>query len=222
MGVPFKFHDQTKGVVMRYGYGCFTYMVLTFSLTATCLAQDVANSADAEATHEALRALRDDMVRAMNEKDTEALLARLHENIVFTAQDGDQLKSIRGRDGIRDYLDRLLTGSNAGVKEFKTSPTVDELTILYNDDTGVAFGSSLDNYVLADGTTFDLPTRWSATVVKNGEDWQVANLHVLTNLFKNPVLDSAKRTMLYVGLGGAAIGLALGFFVGRRGRRSTR
>ncbi len=46
---------------------------------------------------------------------------------------------------------------------------------------------------MTSGRTFDLPARWSATLVKEGDRWLVANLHMSDNLFDNPLLAMAKR-----------------------------
>jgi hypothetical protein len=128
-------------------------------------------------------------------------------------QDGKELKAIRKHEGVRDYLHRLLTGPQPGVKSLQPTVAVDELTILHGDDMGVSFGSSMDHYVLSDGTEFSLPTRWSATVVKHEGKWKIANLHVSTNLFDNPVLDATrKRSYLDMALAGG-VGLIAGIVV---------
>ena len=71
---------------------------------------------------------------------------------------------------------------------------------------------------MASGRNFDLPARWSATMVKENGQWLIANLHASDNLFDNPLLDSAKRTIGWTGAIGLAVGLAIGLFAGRRRR----
>ncbi|MEZ6053106.1 MAG: nuclear transport factor 2 family protein [Planctomycetaceae bacterium] len=168
-------------------------------------------SASDEAIHDAIRELRDSLIDAVNNRDVETLLSLLHEEFVLTAQDGEELATIRGREGVRDYVNRLLTGPDAGVKDMTVDPVVDELTILHGDDTGIAYGHSTDQYTLRDGSQFTLNTRWSATLVKgDAGQWQLASLHVSTNLFDNPVLDMLKQYSLIISIATGFAGLMIG------------
>jgi len=158
---------------------------------------------DVERTHNELRALRDGLVKATNDGNVDALLEFLHPNVVITWQNAEVS---RGRDGVRAYLAKMTSGPNKVVKRFQTSPTVDELTILYGGDTGIAFGSSKDRFELNDGMSFDLTGRWSATMVKDNGRWMIASFHASSNLFDNPVLALATRSTMWAGVGGLVIG----------------
>ena len=175
--------------------------------------------ADVERTHNELRALRDGLVKATNDGNVDALLEFLHPNVVITWQNAEVS---RGRDGVRAYLAKMTSGPNKVVKRFQTSPTVDELTILYGGDTGIAFGSSKDRFELNDGMNFDLTGRWSATMVKENGRWMIASFHASSNLFDNPVLSLATRSTMWAGAGGLAIGgliVLVASMLLRRGRR---
>jgi ketosteroid isomerase-like protein len=126
----------------------------------------------------------------------------------------------RGRDGVRAYMDRMLNGPNKVVESYKADVNVDELTILYGGDTGISFGSAIEHFKMANGKTMDLPARWSATLVKENGQWLIANLHASDNLFDNPLLNAAKAALYWVGGAGLLLGLVIGFFLGRRGRRA--
>lgn len=174
-----------------------------------------ANASD-DAKHAAIRQLRDALIKAVNTRDVDSLMDLLDEDVVLTAQDGDQLATIRGRDGVRDYIDRLLIGPDAGVRQMTVNPVVDELTILHGDDAGIAYGSSTDHYTLRDGSEFTLKTRWSATVVRDDDSqWRLGSLHVSTNLFDNPVLDGLKQYALYGALTAALAGCLAGYIAAR-------
>jgi len=176
---------------------------------------------DIASTHDAIRSMRDGLLKAIDDKDVDGLLEFLHEDVVMTAQAGTELKVTRKHKGIREYMERLLTGSNPGVKNLKLNIEVDELTILHGEDTGIAFGTSDDHYVLRNDSEFDLATRWSATLAKEGESWKIANLHLSTNLFDNPVLDGVKKMLYVVGAIAAAIGLLIGLVSARLFRAKT-
>lgn len=198
--------------------------LVTLALTVTiCVTGQAANmpvtdeatQAGVEATHEQIRQLRDAMIKAINDNNVDALAELVHKDVVLTAQDGEKLATIRSREGVRDYVTRLLTGPDAGVKQITIKPTVDELTILHGDDTGVAYGHSTDHYVLADDSEFDLPTRWSATIVKDDDTWQIASLHVSSNLFDNPVLDAISKYAMLAAICTGLLGLVVGFVIAR-------
>lgn len=173
-------------------------------------------------THDAIRVMRDGLLKAIDNKDVDSLLEFLHEDVVMTAQAGAELKAIRKHQGIREYMESLLTGTNPGVKSLKLNIEVDELTILHGDDAGIAFGTSNDHYVLRNDSEFNLATRWSATLVKDGEQWKIASLQLSSNLFDNPVLDAAKKSLYVVGTIATAIGLSLGLLSAKliRSKRS--
>jgi ketosteroid isomerase-like protein len=169
-----------------------------------------------EATHNELRALRDGFLDAMNKGDVERELTYLHPNVVVTWHNAEVS---RGRDGVRAYLDRMLKGPDKVVESFSADLNVDELTILYGN-TGLSFGSAVEHFKMAKGGNLDLPARWSATLVKEGDKWLIASLHMSDNLFDNPLLAMARRTVYWAGGIALLMGLAAGFFLGRRRKRA--
>jgi uncharacterized protein (TIGR02246 family) len=166
-----------------------------------------------EAVHNELRALRDGLVDAMNKGDIERQLTYLHPNIVVTALNGEVS---RGRDGVRAYFLKMTTGPNRVVDTFHCEVAVDELTILYGPDTGIAFGSAVQSYKMANGLKLDAKTRWTATLVREQGRWLVASLHASANLFDNPLLSMAKRTAYWAGGVSLVLGLIVGLAIGRR------
>lgn len=167
--------------------------------------------------HNELRAVRDGLLAGMKKGDIEAQLAYLHTNVVVTWHNAEVS---RGHEGVRKYLDRMLKGSNKVVEKFSADVTVDELSILYGGDTAIAFGSAQEHFTLAGGRQFDFTGRWSATLVKEGGKWLIANLHTSDNIFDNPLLNAAKRMLVWAGIGAGIAGLLIGWLLGRRGRRA--
>jgi ketosteroid isomerase-like protein len=166
-----------------------------------------------EAVHNELRALRDGLMDAMNKGDIDRELTFLHPNVVVTWHNAEVS---RGRDGVRAYLTRMLSGPNKIVSSYSATVDVDELTILYGGNTGISFGSAIEHFKLNDGRMLDLPARWSATLVKEGDKWLIASLHASDNLFDNPLLAIAKRTAYWAGGVALVVGLLAGFAIGRR------
>src|SRR5580700_4462405 len=166
-----------------------------------------------EAVHSELRALRDGLIDAMNKGDIDRELAFMHPNVVVTWHNAEVS---RGRDGVRAYLTRMLSGPDRIVSSYSATVAIDELTILYGGSTGISFGSAIEHFKLNDGRTLDLPARWSATVVKDGDKWLVASLHASDNLFDNPLLAMAKRTAYWAGGAALLAGSIIGSFLSRR------
>ncbi|WP_267573204.1 SgcJ/EcaC family oxidoreductase [Corallococcus sp. bb12-1] len=168
-----------------------------------------------EATHQALRAIKQDMEDALNKQDLERLLSHLHPDVVFSTMNND----VRvGKDSIRAYYAQMLGGPNSVVKKVTAKFDVDSLTRLYGN-AGVAYGSSLDHYELSDGSDIVINGRWTCTLVKEGDRWLIAAFHYSTNVFDNPLLTKVKNAAMGFGALVAVAALAVGFFLGRRGRR---
>jgi len=163
--------------------------------------------------HAELRALRDSLVDAVNKRDLTRVLSHLHPDVVVTWQNAEVS---RRHDGVRAYLSRMLDGPDRIVDEFTTTPSVDELTMLYGGDTGISFGSSLDHFKLRSGQSLDVRSRWSATLVRQDGRWLIASFHASVNLFDNPLLAGMRRLVYGAGLVALVVGLAAGWFVGRR------
>jgi ketosteroid isomerase-like protein len=154
--------------------------------------------------HNELRQLRESLVEAVNKGDLDGIVSFCDANVSLTTPDGVVSK---GTDAVRKYYESKTKGPNRVVESFSSKPTVDALSSLYFDNTAVATGTSVDHFKLTDGMEFDLNTRWSATLVKEGGKWLIANYHTSTNVFDNPLLNSAKQAMYWAGGGGLAAGV---------------
>jgi hypothetical protein len=165
------------------------------------------------AVHDALRQLRARLLVAMNHNDIDGMLRELHPNVTVTWQNAEVS---RGPQGVRAYLERMTKGPNPVVLGYHADVTVDELTALFGDRTGIAYGSSVERFDLRGGHTFTLHGRWSATLVNDNGRWLLANVHASSNLFDNPLLNQTKR-WLYIAIGvTGVVALLIGWFVGRR------
>jgi hypothetical protein len=142
--------------------------------------------------------------------------------VVFTTMNGDVC---RGPQQIRAYFDKMLNAPGHIVKDVQVAFDVDQLTTLYGGDTGVdtgvAYGSSSDHYVLTDGKTFDIHGRWTCTMVKNGDRWVIAAFHYSANVFDNPILDRYKRVIWQAGIAAGLVSLLIGYAAARMLRRTA-
>ena len=175
-------------------------LVAVFGFTFGAVAQEE------DPVHDELRAVRDAMIAAVNDNDPDALMTYLHENVTATWLNGEVS---RGPGEVRAYYDRMMTGDDAVVESLSIEPAVERLADIYGN-TAVAHGSSQDHYNLTTGMTFDVTTRWSATLVKEGGEWKVVNFHASTGIFDNALLRMAQKSAYGLGAGGLVVGLVLG------------
>lgn len=192
--------------------------LLLLGLPAFLVAQAAAPEAspDESATHDELRALKAGLVDAVDKQDFRKLLTYLHPDVVVTWQNAEVC---RGHAQVQAYLDRMTKGPESIVKSFKTNVTVDALTILHGGDTGISWGSSVDDFNLRNGQEFVINSRWSATLVKVEGKWLVGSFHASCNLFDNPLVAAAKKSLPWAAGGSLALGILIGVILGRRFRR---
>lgn len=177
-----------------------------------CLAPAVlAAQTDPGITHDEIRKLRDDILAALQRGDIDAVLPHLHPNVVFTPMNNEVA---RGPQGVKAYFQKMMTGPDRRVAEMRLNMEVDRLTDLYGD-TGLAFGSSNDFYRLASGPSFNVPTRWTCSLVRENGRWLITSFHSSANAFDNPILARQKRaTALPMAGLGIVAGLASGLLLG--------
>lgn len=172
--------------------------------------------------HQELRDLRTRMQDAMNGGDVESLLENVTEDVVFSTMNGDV---VRGKDGIRGYFNKMLSGADSPVKSVKTDFEADDLTILYGGSlgepevAGVAFGHSDDQYVLKDGTEFTVSPRWTATMIREPDGWKIASFHYSVSVFDNPIMNKLRSSLAKIASIAAVLCLVLGFVFGRLSAR---
>lgn len=161
-----------------------------------------------DALYAELLAVRNGLVAAYKARDWDKLASYCHPNILITWQNGEVT---RGRDELLAFNKKMMQGKNRIVNDLTANPTVDDRAILYGDRVAVSRGQMNDHYKLRDGTEFDLNSRWSATLVKENNTWQVVAFHASTNAFDNDIIRMAvKKTLIWsagiAGLGGLILG----------------
>lgn len=155
-------------------------------------------------THEELRTLRVEIIDAITKGDIDGVIRHVHPDVVVTWQNSEVC---RGQKRLKDFFERM--GKNS-FKGYKVPPTPDELTILHGGNTGISFGETVAEYRLL-GKSYELKSRWTATLVKQDGKWLLAAYHISMNVLDNPILTTARQG-LYLG---AAIALVIGILIGR-------
>jgi len=176
-----------------------------------CLGRFTARAAE-DAAHNDLRTLRSEVIEAITKGDIDSVISHVHSNVVVTWQNNEVC---RGHQGLRDFFNRMGKQTFRG---YKVPPTPDELTILYGGDTGVSFGQTVAQYTLF-GKSYDLKSRWTATLVKENGKWLLAGYHISMNVLDNPLLNGAKQALFWAAGGALVVGLIVGWLV-RRPKRA--
>ena len=160
--------------------------------------------------------LRTAIKDAYNRGDTEAMARYLHPDVVIVFPDGSLLK---GRDALRDYYNRMLKAPGHRVNSFSADPVVESRTV--HNDVGLSYGYMNDQYVLNDGRSFGLNSRFTVTVFKtpdgppDTDGWMIRSFHSSTDAFDNPILTMIGRGVFWTaGIGGLVVGVLLGLVIG--------
>jgi ketosteroid isomerase-like protein len=196
--------------------------LLCLCVVASATAQPAARPEEHPA-HNELRALRDDLLDAVEKKDIDRMLSHFTDNVVITVQNGETLQ---GHDAVRAFHERMSGGDEPQVELLNSDFEVDDLSTLYGDNTAIASGYMDDHFKLKSGMSFDLKSRWTATLLKPADQWKVAAFHISTNMFDNGVSRlQIQWASIKMGGIGLAIGLLCGTFAGawwlRRKSNST-
>ena len=158
-----------------------------------------------------LRAIMTEVEKALNDQDFNIALKYMHQNVLVTYYNAEVTS---GHDAALDFYSRMITSSNAIVKEYSSKAEVDAPATFYGN-TAIAYGKSIEKYKLAGGLEFDLLGRWTATILKENNQWKIIALHFSTNLFENALLDNANQMKWIVGAIMFVVGVAFMLLLGR-------
>ena len=176
-----------------------------------------AEEADHE-IHQELRGILGTVQNAVNSGNYDAMLPVLSKDIRATTITQEVMS---GHQEVSAYFKKWF-GPGGFLKKLQMQLTADALTELSADKTwGVVRGSAIESYTLADGRTYDMKSRWTATVVKEADGkWRLRTIHFGTNFLDNPILDAAKQAVVkYAAVSGGIgllVGALLGFLLARR------
>lgn len=194
-------------------------LLLLVCSASLATAQDTPAALTDDQLHDELRAVRADMERALNERDLDGLLKHLDEQVVFTTMNSDVA---RGPAAIKAYFQKMLEGPGAVVQTVTSRFEADDLSILHDRATAIAFGHTDDHYTLTDGSSFDVKARWSTTLLRKAGAWKIASFHYSTNVFDNPILTAQRRVLLIGGGVVAAVAALVACLVGFKLGKSRR
>ncbi|QNM94766.1 YybH family protein [Chitinimonas koreensis] len=170
--------------------------------------------------HEALRQILQRGATALNTRDFDAIAPLLHPRFTIVTVDNRKFTTLAE---FKAYWNGLFEGEGRVLDRIEAKPVADALTEFLDEQTGVTHGTSSDVYHFRDGEVRTMQTRWTAVVAKDGGQWKLVKLHSSVGLFDNPLVaatrEAAIRGAVLVGVALLALGLLVGYALGRRGRR---
>lgn len=163
--------------------------------------------------HDELRALRDQMEKALNAQDLDGLMKHLDDRVVFSTMNGDV---VIGHQGVRDYFTKMLKGPDARVKKVQAHFEATELSRLYGQSLATAYGTTNDSYELKDGMQFSMKAQWTTTLARGADgNWKILTFHYSANVFDNAVRDLELGMLKKVAIGAGVLALIIGLVLGR-------
>ena len=185
--------------------GRFLLWAILITLPMHFFAQDA--EADRKADHEALRGLLGRVTKAVNAQDLKALRACFAKGFVFTTSDQTTITS---EEQLDSYYAKMFSGPTALLSSISVAPEATILTSFVGPDVGYCYGTSEDTYKLKAGGEATIPSRWTATLVKENGEWKVLTAHAGINVLENPLMDKAVSMGYKIGAGGLLLGLIVG------------
>lgn len=153
--------------------------------------------------------------------DIDAMMRYLHPDVVVVFPDGSILK---GPQAFRNYYQQMMTAPNHRVVSYSADPQVESRTV--HNDVGLSYGYMNDRYVLNDGRSFALNSRFTVTVFKSPDGpkdtdgWMIRSFHSSADAFDNPIITMVAQGVFWrAGIGGAVVGTVLGLIIGMFARR---
>ena len=158
--------------------------------------------------HEALRKLKDQAVAVVNDRDYDTARQLLHSPFMTTVITQDSFTEF---DQVQAYFDDLYNRDFLRMEKIQFEAEADDFSWIYEGTFALTKGTTREHYELADGRAFDMDGRWTAVSIKDDGEWKLLALHMGTNFLDNPVLAAIEKSVIWMSVIGAGIGLVLGF-----------
>lgn len=215
-------------MISRSAVVVIVLFALALAVVPAAAADNPSTPLSADASTAGLDHLRAALKDAYAKGDIDAMMRYLHPDVVIVFPDGSILK---GPQAFRDYYQRMMTAPNHRVVSYSADPKVESRTV--HNDVGLSYGYMNDRYVLNDGRSFALNSRFTVTVFKSPDGpkdtdgWMIRSFHSSADAFENPIITMVAQAVFWrAGIGGAVAGTALGLIIGifyarRRKRLAT-
>ena len=159
-----------------------------------CSAQNgLAADPDHEADHQALRAMRDNVEKAVNAGNMQDLSKYMAKEFTFITSDQTVINDAAG---LAKYWDSMFKSGTSPVIAMTSKLNADILTQFIGRDIGYCYGTTNDIYTLRNKRKVALTSRWSVLLVKEQDEWKARAVHVGVNFLNNPMLEAKELSWL--------------------------
>jgi hypothetical protein len=111
---------------------------------------------------------------------------------------------------IEKFYREMFDGPKAIVKSMKCEISADVPTVFLDDETGYCYGTNKETYVMSDGRTVVMNTKWTAVLVKRNGEWKIAAAQSGVDFTDNPLLSYVTGMFRKMALFAFVVGIALG------------
>jgi ketosteroid isomerase-like protein len=186
-----------------------TFLVILGVASAPAIAAD-----DPAAAHDALRVIKSTYEKAVATGDLAPLKELFAPDTTAVMALGTEIKSFSELEEHWKYVRALLGEGGTYATTLNPEPS------LIFGDLAIARGTSDDVAKTGDGREFRFQTRWTAVCRLIDGQWKVLRLHASMDPVNNVFIDTfLKKAKTGYGLGGLALGAALGLVIGRLTKR---
>ena len=158
-----------------------------------------ATNTGTEADHDQLRQLLKTTQEAVNSDRPEMLQAFLHKDYVITMMNQELVTQDKS---LKQLFYDWFKKPGAILKSMHIEPEATIKSNIYEGRFGFSYGTSVDTYELSDGRRFTFNSKWTATMIKEGEEWKLVALHIGVDPIDNPLIDGYRSAL---GFGGVMI-----------------
>jgi hypothetical protein len=175
-----------------------------------------------EKDHADLTELRKFTQQAINTQQFETLRPHLAgDTLTVITVDGQKLGSL---DEFATYWNNLFKDKKTGLDRIEVNPVADGPTEFLAPNVGISHGTSTDKYYFKNGDVKEMPGRWTAVVLKEGDAWKISRIIFSASIFDNPMVKDAlkvieqetQKAVAIAGVGGFLMGAIAGFLIGNR------
>jgi ketosteroid isomerase-like protein len=152
-----------------------------------------------EADHAQLRQLLQKTQEAVNNDQPELLDPYLYKDYVITVMNQEV---VTREKPLQQLFHEWFKKPDAILKSMHIEPEATIRTNIYDGRFGVCYGTSVDTFELSDGRRFTFDSKWTATMIKEGDQWKLVALHVGVDPIENPLINGYRRAL---GFGGVMI-----------------
>ena len=162
-----------------------------------------------EIDHQMLRDMKALYENSISNNKLDDLVPLLDENfsfVTFTDSEFD-IKNTTFTEFKKEWNETREKMLENGSYHVKLNP---ERSLIFGD-VAVARGTAEHKIIKGDGTTYDIPGKWTVILRKNANDWKIVRAHSSISAFDNSLLHGhVKQQLIKTGAGSALIGLLIG------------